>query len=349
MDASLEKQPRRLGWLDFGKAVGILMVLLVHAQCSLGPVTYYGGMFYMPVFFVTAGYTFRLREGESYGVYLKKKARRLLVPYAAANGFLWLFFWIKDCVLAGNPADLKLHSLFGILYSRNQMYVSGYAGENPVLMDLLNAPLWFLTAMFLVYAWYGFISRSRWKYQLLGAGLVFSWLCCYGSDILLPWSLDEVFFFACFFAMGETLRELEKKGVLEDIRVLAVLAVLFFLSSRMNGSVNLSIGDYGKSMALCMASGYSGSVLTLAIGKWLERICPPLVRVMGWIGQETLLILCLHMFLYMFIRTAAGILGLGEGLAQLLLVAGSAVILTGLGRAVAALQKKIKLPEHTRR
>ena len=49
MNASLEKDKgkKRLSWLDFGKAAGILVVLLVHAECSLGPLTFYGGMFYM--------------------------------------------------------------------------------------------------------------------------------------------------------------------------------------------------------------------------------------------------------------------------------------------------------------
>ncbi len=79
MDASLEKDKGkvRLEWLDLGKAAGILVVLLVHAGCTGGPVTFYGGMFYMPVFFVAAGYTYRCREDETYGAYLKKRARRL--------------------------------------------------------------------------------------------------------------------------------------------------------------------------------------------------------------------------------------------------------------------------------
>lgn len=334
MDASLEKQNRRLGWLDFGKAIGILVVLMVHAECSLGPVTYYGGMFYMPVFFVAAGYTFRLREREGYGTYLKKKARRLLLPYAAANGFLWLFFWVKDCVLAGNPGDLKVYSLFGILYSRNQMYLSSYGGENPVLMDLLNAPLWFLTAMFLVYAWYGLISRSRWKYQLLALGLVCSVIWRMGSAVLLPWSLDAVPYFSCFFVVGEVLREWEKKGILDRLKYFLGLLVLFVVTSKINGSMNLSVGDYGRSMLLCLLSGSTGSLLVLAVGKWAERALAPAVKVMSLIGQETLTILCLHMFLYMFIRTGAGVLGFPESVTKFLLVAGSTAVLTGLGKAV---------------
>ena len=76
MGKSLDKDRKkeRLLWLDFGKAIGILVVLLVHAECALGPVTYYGGMFYMPIFFVAAGYTYRHREEETLLEFLKKKA-----------------------------------------------------------------------------------------------------------------------------------------------------------------------------------------------------------------------------------------------------------------------------------
>lgn len=185
------EQKKRLEWLDFGKAMGILVVLAVHAGCSLGALTYYGGMFYMPIFFFAAGYTFRRKEGESYGVFLWKKAKRLLIPYFGTSAFLWLFFYLKDSVLSGNPGDLKIQSLLGILYSRNQMWQSSYIGENPVLLNLLNSPLWFLTALFLVYAWYGLISKSRRKYQLLMAGLMASVIWHYVTPLLLPWSLGS--------------------------------------------------------------------------------------------------------------------------------------------------------------
>ena len=184
MDGSLtgDKTKERLGWLDFGKVLGILVVLLVHAEGSPGPVTFYGGMFYMPVFFVAAGYTFRHKEGETFRAYLKKKAKRLLLPYAGTSAFLWLFFWVKDSLLAGTPGDLKLLSVLGIFYSRNQMHTMAYAGENPVLLNLLNAPLWFLTALFLTSAWYGFADRSRWKYVLLALGAVMAFLWHYGTS-----------------------------------------------------------------------------------------------------------------------------------------------------------------------
>ena len=333
MDGSLEKDEtkRRLGWLDFGKVMGILVVLLVHAECAVGPVTFYGGMFYMPVFFVAAGYTFRCREGETFAGYLKKKAKRLLVPYVGTSAFLWLFFWVKDCVLAGNPGDLKLFSVFGILYSRNRMHTMAYAGENPVMLNLLNAPLWFLTAMFLTYAWYGLISRNRRKYTFLIFGAVLAVLWHYSTKLLLPWSLDAVPLFACFMASGELLREKKQEKLLGELWFLGLLLVGFLVSSRLNGSMNLSDGNYGHSMLLCLTAGITGSLLIFAAGMWLERRFPSFLRLCSPAGQETLTVLCFHMFLFMFIRTGASLLGLSLWITQIMLVAGSMVLLTGAG------------------
>lgn len=335
MDVSLTKknENRRLGWLDFGKAMGILVVLMVHTEGSFGPASFYGGMFYMPIFFVAAGHTYRCRRDESFGSFVRKKASRLLVPYVGTSAFLWLFFWVKDCVLAGNPGDLKAASLFGILYSRNQMYTAAYPGENPVLLNLLNAPLWFLTAMFLTYLYYEILSRSKRKYMLLGLGLLFSVLIHYGTPVLFPWSLEAVPYFACFFGVGEWLKAHSGVEYLKEHWYWnLVLLILFVLLSRINGSVNLSCGNYGRSMFLYLVVGSLGSVLVFMAGVELEQICPPLIRLFGLIGQETLWILCLHMFLFMFIRTGAGILGLGEGATWAVLIFGSATGLTAAGR-----------------
>ncbi|MCC8162331.1 MAG: acyltransferase family protein [Lachnospiraceae bacterium] len=319
---SANKENGRLLWIDFGRAVGMLIVLLVHAGVGPSVVRFYGGMFYMPIFFMAAGCVYHRRAEEPLTIFIRKKARRLLLPYFGASFFLWLFFCVKDM-------ELKLFSLFGIFYSRNQMYRAGFAGKNPVLLDVLNAPLWFLTALFLVYLWYEIAERSGKKKLLLALGLLFSLLWHYGTELLLPWSLDAVPYFACFFFVGEELRE--GRSILEKKRILLPALILFFVSARLNGSVNLSCGDYGASMLLYLLTGSQGSFLVFVAGAWLEVHFARAARVIALAGQETLTILCFHMFLFMFIRAGAAILGLGEILTDVLLIAGSLIALTAVG------------------
>lgn len=327
-------QKNRLEWLDFGKAMGMLVVLLVHAECNLGFLTFYGGMFYMPIFFVAAGYTYRCKKEIPYLTFLKKKAKRLLVPYFLSSLFLWFFFYLKDSVLSGRIQDIKSLSIIGIFYGRNWAYHPSYAGENPVLLNILNAPLWFLLAMFLSYAYFDFLSRSRRKYLYLSVGLICSLIWHYGSNLLLPWSLDAIPYFACFLAAGELLRE---KNIIENLLkkknryqvVVLVLLVLFF--SKINGSVNLSCGIYGKSMLLYLLVGNLASLCIFLLGVVCQKTWKFGSRVFSIIGQETLIILCFHMFCYLFLGTACGILGLSKELTQVVKVAGSLLPLTALG------------------
>ena len=173
----MEKQ--RILWMDIAKAFGILVVLIVHSGISLGPVTFFGGMFYMPVFFVLAGMTFTWRKEETFGAFVKKKARRLLVPYLGYNLFLFLFFFVKDSMLTGNVASESFFPLLGILYSRNSLFGRG-AAENVYFMQILNAPTWFLTGLFvsLVVFWILMqaVGGELRKLFIMNSGvLLFSW------------------------------------------------------------------------------------------------------------------------------------------------------------------------------
>lgn len=330
-------QKNRLEWLDFGKAMGMLVVLLVHAECNLGFLTFYGGMFYMPIFFVASGYTYRCKRGESYFAFLKKKARRLLVPYFLTSLFLWIFFYLKDSLLSGNLQDIKLLSLVGIFYGRNWAKHPSYLGENPVLLNILNAPLWFLLAMFLSYAYFEAISRRKKKYLYLALGLVCSIAWHYGTKILLPWSMDAVPYFACFLAVGEWLCE---KNIIKNLLKkkhryqIVILVAAFLCLSNINGSVNLSCGIYGRSMILYLLVGSLGSVCVFLLGIFCERTWKFGSRIFSVIGQETLVILCLHMFCYLFLGTACQILGFSAELTQMVKVVGSLLPLTILGAVI---------------
>lgn len=313
----METKKTRMVWMDMAKALGMLIVLLVHAELSLGPVTYLGGMFYMPVFFVLAGMTFHMREGESFAAFLKKKAERLLLPYFAYNLFLILFFLIKDSLLTGTISEQSFFPFLGMLYSRNQLYQTG-AAANVYFMPNLNAPTWFLTGLFaalVIYYWICRWSRGdqRKKGMLTGACVLAAVLWHWCTELLLPWSLDCALYAVAFLYVGELFREKRAVERMEKrYGILALGALVFAALSYWNGSVNMSIGAYGKSMLVYLIIGGLGSFLCLELCKWLEKSCMWLRSAGGAAGQVTLRMLGLHLFVFMVIKTAAGFTGFWE-------------------------------------
>lgn len=78
------ERKNRIEYIDIAKAFAIFCVVLGHTVSSdtfLKTVLY---SFHMPVFFMLSGMVMQKKGEFSLGVYLKKKARLLLVPY-----FLW--------------------------------------------------------------------------------------------------------------------------------------------------------------------------------------------------------------------------------------------------------------------
>ena len=74
------------------------------------------------------------------------------------------------------------------------------------------------------------------------------------------------------------------------------------------------------------------TIILISAGMCLERKLPAVSRRIACVGQETLVILCFHMFLFMFLRAGAALAGLGEELTKAVLVGGSLILLTGAGR-----------------
>lgn len=309
----MEKKERVL-WLDIAKAAGILVVLLVHTGKSFGPLSYFGGMFYMPIFFILAGMTFRFRPEETFGSFVKKKARRLLLPYAAYNLFLFLFFLVKNDLLTGQAGRQSLFPLLGILYSRNCLFPAETA-ENIYFMQILNAPTWFLTCMFVSYLLFWLVMKAAGgqlrKAALINCGcLLAAVFLHYLSPVLLPWSLDCALYAVSFLLFGKFLEQ--EKAVERLYRKplwLLLTAVIFAVSSLINGSVNMSVGDYGRLMLLYLAAGSSGSLLVMEISVFVERHAGVAAKACGFLGRHTLPVLCLHLFFYSLIGTVLQMLG----------------------------------------
>ena len=130
---SLTKKAHREAWLDIAKCFCIVMIVISHTSIRIPVVTFLAGMFFIPLFFVSAGYTYR-NKGESFKNFTLDKAKRLLIPYFICNILLVGYFTVTG--------GFSKPALLGIFYSRSMLMAPGSVW-NMGLMNCLNSPTWF--------------------------------------------------------------------------------------------------------------------------------------------------------------------------------------------------------------
>lgn len=304
---------QRKNWIDAAKAIAILIVVLNHSGIVIPGISFWGGMFYVPSFFLLAGYTYTRRE-ESCRSFVKRKAKRLLIPYFAANGSLFLFFFCKELLTGGLRTEKTLLSLAGILYGRTQLFKSEGSlviFEAPIqnvgMMLNLNAPTWFLPALFLVLicadGMFRLMKDSDRRVYLLTA--VFAGLMLvnqYLSPLLMPWCLDILPYLLAFFLIGYALKErqglewLDRQKAPVKCAVIGGSIFLTAVSGIYNGSFNLSISYFGKSVAVCLICATFATLLLLLFLSRLDEKATGITACLAAFSKHNLAILCYHYF-----------------------------------------------------
>lgn len=302
---NLSSKSNREVWLDIAKFFGILLVVLNHMNISIPLVTFLGGMFYMPVFFVAAGYTYR-NKGESFKTFAIGKAKRLLVPYAVCNVFLFLFFTVLN-------GKISKPSFLGMFYSRSMM-MRATSEWNMALMSNLNAPTWFLTCIFLCLCIYFLIDRKfadvKKRRLAVIAAMIVGVVLRKFSPVLLPWSIENALFFTGMIEAGRFSKEEGLAWLRKNEWIYVNILILFVALSYIQGSVNVSISEYGRSMMLYFFTGTLGSILCMKAAELTEKYLKVLAKPLAFVGRHTLPILCWHLFVIEIIEKTLQMLGI---------------------------------------
>jgi len=326
----------RRNWIDAVKAISMMIVIMNHTGLVLPGVNFWGGMFYVPAFFLLAGYTYEKKEC-SYKAFVLSKAKRLLIPYFVANGILVGIFLLKDLLAGAFELQKELFVLLGVFYARNQIcrpsdVIIFHADETYPLMTVLNSPTWFLPALFLTIILSDILIRLfediRKKVLLVImvftlVGVVYHYCC----PVLLPWSIDIMPFLMILFLTGYEIKKMDLgRRVLELPMSKKVFIYLWGISLMLicglvNKSYNLSISEMGKSITLTLISSIISTGIVMYVCYWLEKLVPVLVSLLGKFGRHTLTLLCYHFFVYeMLVLVWNGIVGAGNAGAEIGLI-----------------------------
>ena len=280
---------KRYKYLDIARGIGLSLVVISHS-CGLSS---YLINFFIPLFFVVSGYIYK--GGREYGENIKRKAKRLLIPYFEYSAFLLLFF-----ILMGRTFRETANSLFGVLYSRYCLFDTTTRTDNVYLFTVANGAMWYLTAFFVTSLVYHLVidrclANRRF---LVGCMLVLTALTMALAElpILLPWSIDIAFVGTFFMIVGTLLGRMDFFEKKWNPLLIAGVFVGYIILSTLNPGINMSIREFGvygwASVPMFILIGISGSMLCIWLGKLISNYA--IGGLLEYLGKNTIIVLALH-------------------------------------------------------
>ncbi len=254
MDATADKLTNRHVAIDIAKAICIVLVVIGHYNPEGAPLWYSTlhdviYTFHMPLFMFASGYVYiATLKNASYGNFLLRKAKRLLVPYVVTS---ILVITIK-------------------LLTQGHAYV-----ENPVTpmsyLRILWLPeagffLWFIWALWLAFMVLPFFKTKRSRLMLFAVALAMH---------LVPLDLTNVFGINQFkqmfvwFMAGVVVYEYAKSVVSSEYRWANLLAGVALFAICEVACFKFALSD-SLSRAILAAVGI---YFILELSKFVQRVC----------------------------------------------------------------------------
>lgn len=284
---------KRLDWLDIGKGLGMLLVMLGHADIPTSLKTYIY-TFHMPLFFFLSGYLYKKEKFPSFKVFLTKRTKSLILPYMSFSlvAYLW-FLLLHHYGLVGYKNNL-LTPLFGSVIAERKSIWTVHTGA-----------LWFVACLFCTELLFYFISKIGRTKKVIGVFLLVSSVlgCFYNKEVgqPLPWNIDVAMISVGFYGAGYLYKECHKN--LEGFNQLKTFVLLILINIG-SGCLNYVLtGDrvdfYNSSLgniALFYLSAFSGIGAFVILIKQLKKN-----KFLQYIGKNSFIYLAFHQKIVFFI------------------------------------------------
>lgn len=278
---------QRKNWIDWAKALGILLVVMGHSNYAIGNMIPMIFMIHMPLFFVASGYLFKTNK--SLREMTVSNVRTLLIPYLLFNLISLLYYsavcGVKQITLGG--ADWHATVVIPLLN-----VIAGIPG------NLLCGPTWFLLALvWCKYIVYG-IERGN-------AAVKYSILVVWTLSFVLvqifqphsPLSFNAGVAGCVWFAIGYYIR---KAAEIKDIKInkltwvvaIPIGFVICLYICRLQGNCNYIGGNVNGWLGFLGTA--AGLISYYGLCKLLDGVHSKLVIC---VSSASIVVMCLHMLL----------------------------------------------------
>lgn len=274
-------QTNRLDWPDVAKGICIISVILGHQGISwINQIVY---VYHLPVFFIIAGYFLKKTDGLQFA---KAKARRLLLPYAAAGSLICLVSlaksWYHGSSLSGTLFTLIDATLYG----------AGDHWETPFWINSIGA-VWFLLALFLALVIVNYTVEKKY-YQIILASVAFvGWSSFNVTGIWLPLSVQAGMLACVYLLIGYECRKHQLTATrINNLPLFGFILVTAFGIQYFKGI--WLVHDYFGNGLFDFFVTIAASLVVFALSEYICHTSEWLKRVLSFLGKNSLVILCAH-------------------------------------------------------
>lgn len=279
---------KRIEYLDVAKGIAMVCVIVSHLGDIPNLLSRVCFSFHMPLFFLLSGYFFRKEDGN---LLIKRKARQLLKPYTITSVLVIIssIFWNgilkNESVTVGRNMLEWLWAFF---------YGSGNTFDSPYWIKQIGA-IWFLPALFFALILLRFCLNQKYSFLWI---VLLMWVGCDALDVLwLPFSILASLAALGYLYIGYKMKEYHILEQLIASPIIVGTAFLLWVFYLFCGGGNLYIGRAYFANGLYYETFFS-SVATFCV-IWIAYILSkkpnPVERFLKFVGQNSLMILCLHL------------------------------------------------------
>lgn len=295
---------QRLKYIDIARFIGIWAIVFGHTVKGASALHHFVSVFQVPIFFMLTGMTFQVDEEISRG--LKKRVKRLLVPYAVFAGISIIVFYLMESFAISLSSDFKsmsiLPNMLGALYGNGR---TGYMKW--------NLPLWFLPCSFMITLEVSLFERAfreskhRTFFRCLAivvsitANIVY---CTFWQEIMLPLSLEitiPMFGFAELGVLAASFLRKHAEEAFIGLKFLVCSILLLVAGAFINGfnsDISVLTMIFGHSFLLYYVSAFlcCVGILLLSIQLGSQQVPRAIRNGLTYIGRRTMAILVMHKF-----------------------------------------------------
>jgi fucose 4-O-acetylase-like acetyltransferase len=277
----------RVEWIDIAKGIAIILVVLGHTLSSSNPLWAIIYSFHMPLFFLLAGYTFKVKDNKTV---IKSSAIRLLVPYAV-------------CYVLITLAAIIWQSGFNVQWFISQLGAFFFASAIPV--KYFNLPgvgiIWFLWALFLSRICLNVVLKfcdQRGITEPLRFAFFFGMSVVgglIGTYLFLPLALDLVTATMFFMYLGYLIKtqgllsqgNKRKTAVAFLVSLTLWVVCLIFTPYSMENFFQTRL--YGNPLA-----ALSGTLVCIYVSMFIAAYIPVIKSYLLFMGKNSIMVFLLH-------------------------------------------------------